>query len=765
MPYPEKTGANISMIMKQYTQAARHHLWGAWVILAVGLIVTALASLYIKAEVESAAQREFDFTCNETRLEIEARLKAGAQILRGGVALFNAKETVSREEWRTFTRRLKIEQYLPGIQGLGYASWIPHAQREPHVQAMRGEGFPDYQVRPAGERDFYSAIIYIEPFDDRNQRAFGYDMFSEPVRRVAMERARDENTAALSGKVILLQETDKDVQAGVLIYVPVYRHGSPIETVTQRRAAIQGWVYSPYRMNDLIRGTLWHWDRTQEARRIFLQIYDGDGRSAGALLYDSTDNTDQASAVRAPVTRLIPVDFAGHSWTLRFTQPGGLGVLADYGSVWLVLFGGTICTLLLSGLMLWRQQRIRSYRESAEAGEALRDSEGRYRAVVEYSADGILIADLNTKMFQYANPAMCLMLGYTMDEVKTLGMSDIVPKVVLPHAVAEFEAQARGEKTLASDIPLLRRDGTLFQVDINATAIPFEGGLSMLGIFRDITERKRLEAQLRQQQKLASMGTLARGMAHEINNPIMGVMNYAELIKDLAVGNAPLVGWASEIHAEGQRVVRMTQSLLSFTEQQGNLAFETAMLENFVAAVVSTAGETARQQGIALSCDIPADLPPVSCRGNQLELVVSAMLANAIEAWEGQTGNGRERKIVISAREVVISDQPSVISDLSRRQSAEASRPNTDRRSPPTCRGLRLTVEDNGPGIPAFIRERVFDPFFTTKDRTRHSGLGLWSGRILAQEHGGELTFESEMGHGTHFHLDLPETCTAAAER
>jgi len=745
--------------MRRLCGAEPCNLWGALGVLAAGLVVTALASLYIKAEVESSAQREFDFTSNETRLEIEARLKAGAQILRSGVALFDASETVSRDAWRTFTRRLEIDQHLPGIQGIGFASLIPRAQLEQHVQTIRSEGFPDYQVRPAGERETYSAIIYLEPFEDRNLRAFGYDMLSEPVRRAAMERARDEYTAALSGKVTLVQETDKDVQAGVLMYVPVYRHGVPLETLAQRRAAILGWVYSPYRMTDLMRGTLWHWDRGQNDRQILLQVYDGDMSTADTLLYDSEGATGKSPASTARVARLIPVDFAGHRWTLRFTYPGGLAAWADYGSVWLVLFGGTISSLLLSGLMLWRLQRVRFYRERAEAGEALRDSEERYRALVEKSADGILIADLETKMFKFANPAMCRMLGYTEHELKTLGTPNIVPKDDLPRAVAEFEAQARGEKTVAPDIPLLRKDGTRFIVDVNATTIPFGGRLSMLGIFRDITERKRMEAQLRQQQNLVSTGTLARGMAHEINNPIMGIMNYAELIKDEADGNASLAAYATEIIAEGRRVARMTQSLLGYTEQRGTPAFETARLEDLVAAVLPPAAEAAREKGIAVSCDIPADLPPVSCRRSQLEQVITALLANAMEAWDMNIqAHAGSKKIRFSAREMkgalvnghssLVNDQPPMTNDAPKAYLTH----DADRR----VRSVRLTVEDNGPGIPAAIRERVFDPFFTTKDRTKHAGLGLWISRSLAQEHGGELMFESETGHGTRFHMDLP---------
>lgn len=1113
------------------------NLWGALGLLGVGLVITVITSLYIKAGVESAAQREFDFACKEIRLSIVARLDAGAQILRSGVALFDTTERVSRGEWRTFTRRLQIEQHLPGIQGIGFAPLIPRSQLNQHVPAIRGEGFPDYQVRPAGERETYAPVIYLEPFDDRNQRAFGYDMFSEPVRRAAMERARDENTAALSGKVILLQETGKDVQAGVLMYLPVFRHGLPIDTLEQRRAAIQGWVYSPYRMTDLMRGTLRNWDAKQDGKQISLQIYDGAVLSAAALLYDSQGTTARALDSSARGARLTPVNFAGHRWTLRFTQPGGLVSSVDYGMAWLVLFGGTMSTLLLFGLLLWRQQRIQFYRDKAEAGEALisseerfriaaenltdvvyewdvkdkiawygdidsitgyppgqfprthgawaatlhpddkdrvvaaleahvngvapynveyrirkkdgewrwwsargtalknqsgkpykmigsitditerkraekdlRDSEERYRALAEHSADGILIAGLETKMFKYANPAICRMLGYTENELRTMGISNIVPTDDLPHVAAEFAAQACGAKTLAPDIKLVRKDGTVFYADINSTTIPFDGGLSMLGIchditerkqaekalrqseerfrqvaesagewiwevdaeyvyrycssasetlvgytpaelvgrkhfydlfipevrdglkaaalaafdkrasFRhfvnpnlhkngttvimetsgapildekgvllgyrgtdtditqrvqaeanlrvqvaameataeailiadrnaivtwvnnafsaltgytaadiigrpasilapehvpdaiyeriqtalsagkvwrgellsrrkddslyteeititpvrdeagvvnnhiaikkDVTERKRQEGTLREQQKLASIGTLARGMAHEINNPIMGVLSYAQLIKDKAADNAALVEFADEIIAEIRRVASMTHSLLSFTQQQNVQPVAPTAWADVVAAVLPLAEDAARAKGITLSCDIPADLPPASCHQGQLGQAVTALLTNAIEAFDDWTLDPASPEPMRGKRR----GAGNKVIHLTAQQIDKADRA-----------WVSLTVADNGPGIPATIRERVFDPFFTTKDRTKHSGLGLWISRSIAQEHGGALTYEGpsaelpsspgsageerwtcEVGHGARFHLDIP---------
>ena len=165
---------------------------------------------------------------------------------------------MSRGDWRLFLQELQTQHLLPGLQGFGFAQRIAPEQFDAHILQIRREGFADYTVRPQGPREVYTSIVYLEPFADRNLRAFGYDMFSDPVRRQAMEIARDTGQAFLTGRVRLVQEDDQAPQAGVLMYVPVFRKGLPLQTQEQRQTALRGWSYSPYRMDDLMAGMLLH---------------------------------------------------------------------------------------------------------------------------------------------------------------------------------------------------------------------------------------------------------------------------------------------------------------------------------------------------------------------------------------------------------------------------------------------------------------------------------------------------------------------------
>ena len=324
--------------------------WKALVVLFVGLLLTAITVSYTKNLIEKTALQDFEFDSADLQNKLEARLRAHAQLLRSGVALFASSDTVTRENWRQFHEHSRVQQNMPGIQGFGYTMIIPPEQLSHHIRKTRESGFPDYTVWPEGERDIYTSIIYLEPFSGRNLRAFGYDMFSEEVRQKAMKTARDSAFAVLSGKVLLVQETSEDVQAGTLMYIPVYRRGMPVNTVEERREAIQGWVYSPYRINDLTEGILGNWDHPGPDR-IHLRIYDNIMRSGDDLLYDSQADESAVKNEEPNLSITLPVRLNSEEWIMVLTRKSEDLSLFN-SSLLMVLASGLIISLLLFLLTL-----------------------------------------------------------------------------------------------------------------------------------------------------------------------------------------------------------------------------------------------------------------------------------------------------------------------------------------------------------------------------------------------------------------------------
>ncbi len=361
---------NATLALMTLESTSQPRRWPAWVTLAVTLTLTLLASLYALNGVERDNRRELELIADELAAKVQTRLRAHAQVLRSGAAHFAGSERVTRQEWRTFVARSRIDLNLPGIQGIGFALLIPPERLRDHEREVQAEGFPQYWVWPEGERSVYSAILYLEPFTGRNLRAFGYDMFADPLRREAMTRARDLDVAALSGKVLLVQETDEDIQAGTLMYVPVYRPEMPAATAEERRAALVGWVFSPYRMRDLMEGILDDWD-LHVTHRVRLAIFDGEGVVPDSLLYDCREDepTEEIPAARQV---LVPVDFNGKGWTLRVSRSAAFPAAITDPKVLLVALGGVVTSLLLAALM---QALIQARWQAAQLAERTRESE------------------------------------------------------------------------------------------------------------------------------------------------------------------------------------------------------------------------------------------------------------------------------------------------------------------------------------------------------------------------------------------------------
>jgi signal transduction histidine kinase len=282
------------------------------------------------------------------------------------------------------------------------------------------------------------------------------------------------------------------------------------------------------------------------------------------------------------------------------------------------------------------------------------------------------------------------------------------------------------------------------------------------------------EAQLRQQQKLEAIGTLASGVAHEINNPISGIMNYAQLIADTVEPGSQTAQYAGEIVHETERVATIVRNLLQFARQEKQ-AHSPARLADIVEQTLSLLRAVLRRDQIALTVDVPDDLPPLKCRSQQIQQVLMNLLTNARDALNAKyPGYDPGKTIHITAREVSnICDLQLPICDLksqgtgpsiANRKSQigndpEVPAPQSQIANPKSqipTRWLRLTVADQGIGIPPEIQGRIFDPFFTTKPRDKGTGLGLAVSHGIVQDHHGVLHFETEVGQGTQFHVDLP---------
>ncbi len=364
-----------------------------------------------------------------------------------------------------------------------------------------------------------------------------------------------------------------------------------------------------------------------------------------------------------------------------------------------------------------------------ESEQALIESEARYRRLSDVAFEGIVLH--RDGLIQEVNRAACSMFGYEQNEL--LGQS-ILTLVCEPEQ-AKMRSQLLELNEFSYESQGCRKDGSLFPVEIIGRPVLFDGQQTRVSILRDISSRKKserekaaLEVQLQQAQKLESIGTLASGVAHEINNPINAIMNYAQLIDRRLKEKSSLNEFARAITHESNRVATIVRNLLSFARRDMEMQNQ-AHPADIVEATLSLIQSILRKDDITLVTDIPEGLPRIPCRSQQIQQVLMNLITNARDALnERFPGFHEEKKILLSITRVTKQGKPFV----------------------------RMTIEDHGSGIPTDVRGRIFDPFFTTKPRDRGTGLGLSVSHGIVRDHHGELSVESEPNQFTRFHVDLP---------
>ena len=395
-------------------------------------------------------------------------------------------------------------------------------------------------------------------------------------------------------------------------------------------------------------------------------------------------------------------------------------------------FVRSLATSLALGLLLTTLGGVLLARLGDPLVTGLRESEARYRAVVEDQTE-LIRRHLPDTTLTFVNEAFCRFFGRRRDELVGQKFVPLMPEA--DQLKVQEQITSLGEdKPVATDEHRVFVNGETRWLSWTNRAVLNDAGyvVEFQGTGRDITERKQaeeqMEAHLRQRQKLEAIGTLAGVVAHEINNPITGIMNYAQLIDDRLDPESPLREYAGEIGRETDRVAGIVQSLLAFARQERE-SHSPATIADIVNDTVSLIRTIIRRDQITLNVEVSTDLPKVKCRSQQIQQVLMNLLINARDALnERYSGHDPEKIMTVTVRLFEKEGRP----------------------------WIRSTVEDQGVGIPDEARDRVFEPFFTTKDRSHGTGLGLSISREIVTEHHGELFFECGDGRHTSFHFDLP---------
>jgi len=318
-----------------------------WVAVSAALALTVAGWIGLERSRHDEARAQFERRTETAEGAIRTRMLSYEQILRSGAARIASSPSITRKEWQDFIAHLQLEERFPGIQSVGYGVRTKESEREAHARRMRAEGNLDYEVRPPGERAEYVPIIFNEPFVGRNARVIGYDMFSEPIRRAAMERARDGLDVAISGKVVLAGEAYRGTQAqqpGFIMYVPVFTQDVRTRSLIERNAALAGYVFSPFRMHDLMRGIL----DEGVLQVLDMQVFDDASPSPASELIDTRTAWRVTPSESEPAfSRRVAFQMPGRMWTIQFVSRPEFDSMLERSRPWGVLLAGLLTSAIL----------------------------------------------------------------------------------------------------------------------------------------------------------------------------------------------------------------------------------------------------------------------------------------------------------------------------------------------------------------------------------------------------------------------------------
>ncbi|HEY5883506.1 MAG TPA: CHASE domain-containing protein [Pyrinomonadaceae bacterium] len=488
-----------------------------YLVLAVGLVFTSIVSYRLATGTEAEDRARFQGLVQQVHVGIESRLETYRALVLAGAGLFEASQTVDENEFKSFVDSLKVAENYPGIRGIGFSLRVKPEERQALIETMKRQGYPDFRIWPEWSRSEYHSVVYAQPSNERNRALRGFDMATEPIRRAAMERARDTGQPAASHRVAPVTQVNSDQSqgGGFLIYAPVYRSNQPVSTVTERREALQGFVYSGFRADDFLHGVVPAYAQND----ITFQIYSNEIRPENLLHRAMNAAPDEGHEPRfAATTRM---DIGGQLWTIDYVSRPAFDRSFVKSWVPYTFAAGALFSLLFF-VITRSQMRARDKAEQSEAEmresesrvrqtlaereraeEEIKEGEARYRQLVENANDIVFELDLTGNVTSM-NKAAVSITGYSQEELLKMNMSDFLTPGSTDLARLMTQRKLAGEERTNYEVEVVQKSGQLITLEVSSRLARSEGKpIGIQGVARDITTRRHAEEALRQADQRA----------------------------------------------------------------------------------------------------------------------------------------------------------------------------------------------------------------------------------------------------------------------
>ena len=347
-------------------------------VLFFSILLTIGATILFYQSAKSKDDIRFSNNVNRVRFSMENRINLYVALLKAGRGFIQSSNDLSRQKFKNFVDSLELEKNYYGAQGIGYSKTVRSEERENFLASVSAQGISEYKIFPAAEKPVYQPVVYIEPLNERNRRALGFDMSSEENRTAAMQRARDTGAASATGRVILLQENEEDSQYGFLIYLPIYRNSEePPPSIEERRNNLAGYIYSPFRAKNFLKDV----QDTAGTSDIVIRLYDGEPSAENMLA--QTENSGRQfvpAQMSADYSTQNEIEVGGRRWIVQYSSLPSFATQSSVNWTPLIFLCGVIFSLLLFGMTYWETATRAKLQETADE---LTESEQQIQGLLE----------------------------------------------------------------------------------------------------------------------------------------------------------------------------------------------------------------------------------------------------------------------------------------------------------------------------------------------------------------------------------------------
>ena len=678
------------------------------------------------------AEAQFHTQVGDLASLVQLRLNNFEITLRGGASLFAALKWPSPEHWRSYTDGLALQARFPSMVGIGFAAYADPGKLANLQLLIRDAGNGRFSVYPHGRRPQYGPIVYLEPRSRENVAAIGYDMYSEPVRQAAMRAAMDSGQTRMTGVVHLVQDGGQPV-AGLLLYSPVYDSALPPASAPLRRQAMKGWVYTPFRVGDMLQNAIAPAKGSERMRVV--DVTD----PAQVVLY-----ADPGIDAVNTFTHSLQLSFYGRRWRFDFFSGPEHAAAPQLVAINRLLLAGIGGSLLLFALAwMLASTEARAQRIAEDLAGSYRRSEQRFRISMRYSGIGKALLDARGSIVE-VNPSFAGIVGRSAHDLvgqSLAGLLDNVDSEPLRTAQMNPVLDEQGG-VVRTTRTLRRRDGELRYVQLTFAPVPNEPGSDIVRMVQvdDVTERVRAETTVQALNRTLEARVAARtrelseanrelesfaySVSHDLRAPLRAIEGFSRILGERHAAALDPTGrdYLERVRKATARMAELIDALLKLSRiGRSGLTIEDIDLSALAEEVGAGLADAEPERRVELRVQ-----PGMRVRGDRALLLT--LLDNLMgNAWK------------------FTRNAPSPLVEVGMRPDVDGT--------------PEFFVRDNGAGFDAGYADKLFRPFqrLHSQDEFPGHGIGLASVKRIIERHGGQIAATGSPGQGATFRFKLGE--------